>query len=194
MWSPKPDVVKYTALLRAAYPRIHASDPAATVITGGTSPAYDAPDGSQVLPLTWLRGIYTNGGGGSFDAVGHHPSTFPNPANTPGSWNAFTQSNALHALMAAHGDGAKHIWATEIAFPTGTNKRAVDETTQGLRLAQAIQLWQALPYAGAAFIYETRDAGTNRSDIYENLGILHADGSPKADYRSLVRLFGGVGL
>ena len=42
-WKPTPDPQAYTAVLCSAYQRIHAADPAATVITGGTSPAGDGP-------------------------------------------------------------------------------------------------------------------------------------------------------
>ncbi|HEY6068567.1 MAG TPA: cellulase family glycosylhydrolase, partial [Gaiellaceae bacterium] len=69
-WRPRADVVRYTAMLRAAYPAIKAADPGAVVVTGGMSPAVD--DGRNVAPLNFLRGIYANGGKAFFDAVGHH--------------------------------------------------------------------------------------------------------------------------
>ncbi|HUF85666.1 MAG TPA: cellulase family glycosylhydrolase, partial [Acidimicrobiia bacterium] len=56
-WSPKPDAARYTALLKQAYAAIKAVDPGATVMTGGTSPAPDAPDGSMIAPVTFLRRI-----------------------------------------------------------------------------------------------------------------------------------------
>src|SRR5947208_1153161 len=61
MWTPKPNIATYTSLLKLAYPAVKGSDPSATVVTGGFSPGYDATDGSQFLPLTFLKGMYANG-------------------------------------------------------------------------------------------------------------------------------------
>jgi hypothetical protein len=179
MWYPRPDVVKYTSLLKAAYPRIKAVDPSATVLTGGTSPAADFTDGSGKLPLTFLRGIYTNGGKGYFDGVAHHPSTFPYSITASGDWNSFQQSKDLYAEMVAHGDGAKKVWATEIGWPTGTSNRSVSETVQGLRFAEALNAWANWSFTGPAFVYTVRNAGTDPADHYQNFGIAMADGTRK---------------
>src|SRR5437588_228155 len=64
-WQPKPNVTAYTALLKAASITIKAADPSAQVVSAGLSPAADATDGSQVAPVTFLTGIYANGGKGS---------------------------------------------------------------------------------------------------------------------------------
>jgi hypothetical protein len=180
MWAPNPNVAKYTSLLKAAYPVIHAADPGATVLTGGTSPAYDATDGSQVLPNTWLKGIYANGGKGYFDAVAHHPATYPTSSTVIASWSAFQQSNDLYATMVANGDGSKKIWATEIVFPTGTNAKAVSEVVQGQRYAESFNAWTAFSFHGPMFIFSLRDSGTDPTDLYSNMGIYHLDGTPKA--------------
>ena len=180
MWAPRPDVAKYTSLLKAAYPRIKAADPYATVLTGGTSPAYDAPDGSQQLPLTWLKGIYRNGGKGYFDAVAHHPSTFPYSSYASGDWNSFQQSRNLYAYMQLQGDGNKKVWATEIGFPTGTHNRAVTETMQGERFAESLSAWRNFSFAGPVFLYQVRDNGDNQGDVYQTFGMYRHDGRAKA--------------
>jgi polysaccharide biosynthesis protein PslG len=180
MWSPRPNVAKYTALLRDAYPKIKAADPSATVITGGTSPADNFPDGSGIKPITFLQGIYNNGGKGYFDAVGHHPATFPYPSTLVADWSAFQQSKDLYAEMQRRGDGAKKIWGTEIGWPTGTSARAVSEQTQGERFAESFAAWEGWGFSGPIFIYTLRDQGTNRADHYQNFGIAHTDGSLKA--------------
>jgi hypothetical protein len=180
MWAPKPDVTKYTAMLRLAYPAIKASDPTATVITGGMSPAYDAADGSQVLPMTWVKGMYARGAKGYFDAIGHHPSSFPHSSNLIASWNPFQQSKTIYSYMQSQGDGAKKIWATEIAFPTGTHSEAVSETLQGERYAESLESWQAFSFGGPIFIYSLRDTGTNTNSRYEMSGVYRHNGAPKA--------------
>ncbi|MCU1429859.1 MAG: hypothetical protein JWL83_3859, partial [Actinomycetia bacterium] len=44
MWTPKPNVARYTALLKKAYTAIKHADHSSVVLTGGLSPGYDAPD------------------------------------------------------------------------------------------------------------------------------------------------------
>ena len=75
-WLPAPNAARYTALVRAAYGRMKAIDPSITVLAGATSPASD--DGPDIDPRTFLRQVYANGGGGSFDAWSHHPYYGPN--------------------------------------------------------------------------------------------------------------------
>ena len=62
-WTPSPNVGDYTRLLKAAYPAIKGADPQATVLSGGTAPAPD--DGTSYSPVSFLKGIYANGGGNS---------------------------------------------------------------------------------------------------------------------------------
>ena len=99
MWAPRPDAARYVSLLRAAYPKIKANDAWSTVVTGGMSPAWDAPDGMQVLPLTWVRRMYALGAKGYFDAIGHHPSSFPHSVSLREAWNPFQQSRDIYAEM-----------------------------------------------------------------------------------------------
>jgi hypothetical protein len=179
MWSPKPNVGHFVSLLRAAYPKIKAADRSSTVITGGMSPAWDAPDGSQVLPLTWVRRMYELGAKGYFDAIGHHPASFPHSVSVRESWNPFLQSHEIYAEMRRRGDGGKKIWATELPFPTGTSRDAVTETTQGHRYAEAFRLWKSWSFTGPIFIYSIRDIN-NAGDRYNSCGLYRSDGSPKA--------------
>ena len=119
-WTPSPNVGDYTRLLKAAYPAIKGADPQATVLTGGTAPAPD--DGTSYSPVTFLKGIYANGGGNSFDAVSHHPYCWPAFPGDPEAWSAWYQmygtSPSLRSLMTSNGDGGKKIWATEFGAPT----------------------------------------------------------------------------
>jgi hypothetical protein len=191
MWAPKPNVVKYTQLLKAAYPAIHAVDPQATVLTGGTSPSADSADGTHVLPLHWLQGIYANGGKGYFDAVAHHPATYPSPATEIADWSAFQQTKDLYTEMSSQGDGNKKIWGTEIVWPTGTSPQAVSETVQGQRFAQAIPAWQAWRFTGPLFLFELRDYGTNPADPFENMGVETITGAHKAGWNTVAAAMHG---
>jgi polysaccharide biosynthesis protein PslG len=173
---PVPNVSKYTAMLKACYTAIKAVDRSATVVTGGTAPAgaYDnSGSSSTVNPINWLQGIYANGGGGYFDAVGHHPYSFPYPPSVDAVWSAWRQMAgtvpSLRSVMVAHGDAGKKIWATEWGLPTDgpAGSGFVSESSQASQVLQAYSLWRSYPWAGPLFLYQLRDVGT-RTDSIEN--------------------------
>jgi hypothetical protein len=181
-WRPAPNPSAYVALLTAAYPAIKGADAGATVLTGGLSPAPDAADGSTLAPVTFLEGIYAAGGGGNFDALGHHPSNYPympmKPEPSNYNYNAFGGvTPALHQTMQAHGDGAKKIWATEMGAPTPYNGMTTDYLAAYIR--EAYSAWGSWSYTGPLIWYGYRDAGTNPSDIEDHFGVTYADLTPK---------------
>ena len=179
-WSPKPDAARYTTLLKQAYAAIKAVDPAATVMTGGFSPAPDAPDGSMIAPVTFLQRVYAAGGKGHFDAVAHHPYNYPYMPLKPEpnyNWNAFGGvTPMLHQTMVDNGDGEKKIWGTEMGAPTvdGVTPEYVAEY-----VAEAFAAWESWSYTGPLFWYSYRDAGTDPNDREDNFGLVKVDGTPK---------------
>ena len=193
-FQPKPDVAKYTAMLKACYPRIKAVDPSATVISAGNSPAgrYNAPCGTtacpNINPINFLEGIYANGGGGYFDAVGHHPYSFPNPPSTIADWNPWYQmfgtTPSLRSVMAAHGDSAKKIWATEWGAPTNgpAGSGFVTEAVQASHLTEAYALFGSYPWAGPLFVHDFQDDGTSTSTREHFFGLIRFDWSQKPSY------------
>jgi len=195
-WTPAPDPAAYTNLLEAAYPAIKSADPHATVLTGGTAPA--PSDGKDVSPVDFLAGIYANGGAGSFDAVAHHPYSWPAHPGEPELWSAWHQmyrpNPSLRSLMSANGDASKKIWATEFGAPTdGPEGSAVDEGTQAKMITKAYSLWRTYRWAGPLFTYEGRDLGTS-TDTRENFfGMLRHDFSPKPSYTAYRNAAGGKG-
>jgi polysaccharide biosynthesis protein PslG len=201
-WAPRADPVAYTRMLQLANAAIKHADPSATVVNGGLSPAAD--NGHDVAPLTFLTSIYAHGGRGSFDAVGYHPYSYPYAPMYPATWNTFYETPAVHALMAHYGDGAKHIWGTEIGFATGTGSKAVSAATQATDISAAIDQWTSWSFHGPIIFYTIRDLGTDRSDVNENMGMLDHSGSPKpvfamvssqlrAPVPTLPSIVGGVG-
>jgi polysaccharide biosynthesis protein PslG len=190
-WAPKPDVARYTAMLRAAYPAINAADPSAVVVTGGTSPASD--DGRNIAPVSFLRGIYANGGRGLFDAVGHHPYCYPAFPGAAQPWSAWYQMygtpTSLRSLMAGNGDSAKQIWATEFGAPTsGPGGSYVDEATQAAMLTRAFELYRTYTWAGPMFWYSARDLGTSAATRENFYGLLHRDFSAKPAYHAFLAM------
>ncbi len=184
---PKPNLDRYTELLKAAYPAVKQADPGATVITGGTSPAPDAQDGSEIHPVTWIKGIYARGGRGFFDAVGHHPYSFPTNPLDARWWNAFTQTQTIYDVMLANGDGAKKIWGTEAGAPTGTDgTMALDEAKQAQWLRDYYAGWNTTfaQFTGPLLWFQHRDSGNNLASWEQNLGMLRRDWSAKQSYVS----------
>jgi len=182
-WTPKPNAAAYTALLKAAHQAIKTADPGATVLSAGTAPA--PTDGTQIAPVDFLKGIYANGGAGSFDAVAHHPYCWPaNPGETQG-WNAWYQmygtSPSLRSVMTDNGDGAKKIWATEFGAPTnGPTGSYVSESDQAAMLTKAYQLYRTYDWGGPLFSYQGRDQSATDTSTRENFfGLTRYDYSPK---------------
>ena len=184
-WAPSADPIAYSALLQLAYAAIKDADPSATVVTGGLSPAAD--NGRDVAPLTFLTQMYAHGAGGSFDAVGYHPYSYPYAPMYAASWNTFFRTPDVYGLMASNGDGAKKVWGTELGFPTGTAAKAVSEATQAASIAAAIDQWTAWSFHGPIMFYTMRDLGTNALDVNDNMGMVDRSGAPKAVFASVRR-------
>lgn len=182
---PKPSIDRYSAMLIAAYPAIKGADPAATVVTGGLSPAADTADGSGIAPVTFLAGLYARGARGYFDAVGHHPYSFPSNPLGGQSWNAFTQTASLYQVMTNNSDSAKKIWGTEAGAPTGTDVgRSVSEAMQAQFVSDYYRGWTTTygAFTGPLFWHQHRDSGSNAGFYDYNFGLLRRDFSEKPAY------------
>ncbi|MGZ6911550.1 MAG: outer membrane protein assembly factor BamB family protein [Acidimicrobiia bacterium] len=195
-----PDPARYTAMLAAAYPAIHRADPTATVVTGGTAPGSDADPG-WYSPVTWLNDLYADGAAGTFDAVGHHPYSFPGNPLDPYSevWNAYSQTVTLHDIMATHGDGAKKVWGTEMGSATGSvvcdpshpeNPCSLSDADQAQWTHDYYWGWNNPDYhgfpsiTGPLIVKAIRDNSSDPFSIFDNLGLVHVDGTPKPAYGS----------
>jgi polysaccharide biosynthesis protein PslG len=186
-----PDVGLYTRMLQAAYPAIKGADPSATVLTGGTAPA--ASNGTNIAPVDFLKGIYANGGKGSFDAVAHHPYCWPALPGDAKDWSAWYQmygtATSLRSLMVANGDGAKKIWGTEFGAPTnGPAGSYVSEDVQAAALKAAWKLWGSYDWAGPLMWYAGRDLGTATTTRENFFGLLRNDFSAKPAFTALQAL------
>jgi hypothetical protein len=164
-----PNIAKYTNMVKLAYPLMKAADPNCVVITGGMSPAPDtAPD---IDPRTFLVGIYANGGGGKFDAVGMHPYYGPHPNANVHDWSAWSQmfvplsdpemsKASLRETMIANGDTAKKIWATEanmLIQNDDIDGFSATEPRQAAMLPVVLDEWGAFTWSGPFFYYNYQD-------------------------------------
>jgi hypothetical protein len=182
---PKPDPDKYAAMVKSAYVAIKAADPAAVVLTGGTAPAPDAADGSDYEPTTWLEKLYARGAGGYFDGVAHHPYAYPFSPLTDKEWNAYKQTEFLHRIMTAHGDGAKKVWGTEMGAPTGSSSKALSESGQARHVRDYFEGWwngRFRSFTGPLVWFQLRDAGSNTGNVSDNFGLQRRNRSPKASW------------
>lgn len=192
-WGDPPNAADYTNLLKPAYVAIHAVDPTAMVITGGTAPNGDlgANPTNPSHPVNWLKALYAAGAQGYFDAVGHHP--YPMAGHAPDdccvNWNAFMETPWLHDIMASHGDGAKQVWGTEFGIPTmSAGDQQATYQQQSDWLASALGYWGSWTNAGETgplFVMELRDAGTDPAVRDDNLGLETITGTHKPAYERL---------
>ena len=176
-WEPAPDAADYAALLTVAYDAIKRVDPDAQVLTGGLAPAPDASDGSRIAPDTFLEGVYAADGGGHFDAVAHHPYSYPVLPLDPTGDNAFVDvTPRLYAVMDEHGDGDVKIWGTEIGAPTS---EVLTPEFVAEYVTQAYTGWRAWAFTGPLIWYSYRDVGSDPDEPEDNFGLVRADYTPK---------------
>jgi hypothetical protein len=189
-FQPQTNTTTYTALLKAAYQAIKHVQPQSTVITAGLSPA--STNGRDISPIDFVNGMYNAGAKGYFDALAHHPYSFPfTTANVlPGS--AWSQLASMHAAMVAHGDGNKSIWITEYGAPTGgpgghadigawplSGGTPVTEALQSAMITSVGTSLAGLPWVQHFFYYSLKDAGTSSDTVENFFGLLRANNSAK---------------
>jgi hypothetical protein len=189
-WRPRPRPAAYTRLLQAAYVAIKGADPGAFVVSGGLAPS--AGEGSNIPPIAFLRSMYANGARGYFDALGHHPSTFPYLPSVRQPWSPWFQmfgtNPNLLSVMVTHGDVGKSIWLTEYGAPT-RGRRSVSERRQAQILTSAYRLVGAYPWAGPLFWYSFRDRRAS-GNWWDFCGLVRQNYSRKPAFRAYRRAAG----
>ena len=168
--------VRYTGMLKAAYPAIKGANPGATVVAAGLSPleGQDSPPG-------FLQQMYDAGAKGSFDAAAAHPYVFPGglAADSNNGWSDVLR---MHDVMVANGDGGKKIWLTEMGASTSDIPGdGVSQQEQAKQIVDVLGAAAAVGWAGPAFIHAVRDLNSaNRNDREANYGaLLTSDWQPK---------------
>jgi hypothetical protein len=170
-FAPQPDAPGYTELLKAAYPKIKAADPNATVIGGVVGSVVDW--GTWLVnPVSFVQQMYDAGAKNFMDALSFHPYHYQlkfsdgyGIANSP-----LDQTVALRRIMVANGDAGKKIWATEYGEPM----TATDQAGQAAFIMDLINKWQEMPYTGPIMIHTTRDRQTGSTDVEKRIrGLPH---------------------
>ncbi|HEY1776564.1 MAG TPA: hypothetical protein VGG41_10445 [Solirubrobacteraceae bacterium] len=195
IWNEEPSpnwwsgsIAQYADLVKAAYPAIKAADPKAIVILGANSPE-------------WLSTLYADGIKGYFDDDAIHTDTACNVTSpyiyeynrdtTTVNQYFFLGFTGTHSIMAAHGDGSKGIYMTEIGWASTTSEcstgvwagkklAGVTETTQATYLTQAYHCLAQPQYSyiRAAMWFELYNAANSTAPL-DNYGLLSTSFAPK---------------
>ncbi len=184
------DPAKYTALLKAVYPRV--SHHARVLVGGLVGNDYDFVDR-----------LYAAGAQGSFDAIATHTDTacslvspydFYRDPNGRISRYSFLGFREVRASMERNGDGGKPIWITELGWNTmstepgscdigvsaGKKAAGVSQADQATFTGQAYHCLAEYPYVSHALLFTLRDEpGHGSGGFY---GILTATGAAKTAY------------
>ena len=162
-----PDAATYTRLLQAAYMSIKSAAPSATVLGG--SLAFNDP--------SYLEAMYAAGAGGAFDGLALHPySLAAAPESSADPAHSFAAAiGQAHAIMAAHGDGAKPLWITEMGWSTPD----VSDAQRADYFARTVSMVRSTPNIAAFVAYELNQADDTQGP---QIGLLAADGTPTASW------------
>lgn len=152
--------IEYTAMLKAAYQAIKASDPEAVVLGAGLAPTTEESERNQ-SDVAFLQGMYRAGAGGFFDALAAKPYGFwtgPDDRRVDPMVLNFSRVILLREIMERNGDAAKPVWAVEMgwnALPPGwqgrpapwgsdSPQRQAQRTTSALARARSEWPWLAV--------------------------------------------------
>lgn len=192
-----PDPERYVELLKAAYPRIKASDPDAIVVAAGLATT-GANSSTAMDDLTFLRRMYAVGARSYFDVLGSRPYGF---ATAPEEMSAdgvshFRRAEAQRQVMVENGDDDKLIWATEFGWLLDSpydwpdrNWQKVSPETQANYLVRAYSYaYDNWPWMGVMAMFNLDFSTTGwyaDSDPIVWYSILEPDGSPRPAYTAL---------
>ena len=202
-WAGGADPKKYAAMVKSAYPAIKAAQPNDVVVTGATT-------GNNA---DFIGALYRHGAKGSFDAVGVHTDTaclvdgpdvhYRDERGRIGRYS-FTGYREVHSVMAAHGDGRKPIWMTELGWNTqsdapnscntgkwaGQKPIGVSQAKQAEYLTQAYRCLAADPYVQVAMWFGLQDIpGAKYAAGY---GLYRASGAAKPSAAAFKALSRGI--
>jgi polysaccharide biosynthesis protein PslG len=192
----------YTSMLKQASAAIRSVNPNIAVISGGLAPACTC--GDDIAPIDYTTRMYKAGAKGSFDALGHHPYSYPAPPSDFQSWSGWSQmsstSPSVRSVMDSYGDTNVPIWMTEVGAPTNgpgvmatcsdyrydVHPDHVDSCLQSKIFTEVIASAKSTSWAGVTFLYTYKDRSATDTSTNENFfGVVTADGTHKASYDAI---------
>lgn len=191
-----PDPAAYTVLLKAAYRAIKAADPGARVVSAGLAPT-NQRDAQALDDREFLEAMYRAGAGDYFDVLGAHPYGFAYPPDDPrGAHDSlnFARLHDLRAIMLAHGDAGKPVWATEFGWTVRSRGNAawlaVTPAQQAAYLVQALRLAaDSMPWLGMLSIW---NLGGEQHPDWGGYSLRDPAGQPRPAYRAVQRYLATV--
>ncbi|MBU0495434.1 MAG: cellulase family glycosylhydrolase, partial [Chloroflexi bacterium] len=125
-WGAPCDAAAYAALLKEAYRRIKAVDPAVVVVSAGLTPTGVSDGYTAIDDVVFLQQLQAAGALQFCDAVGAHVSGFNNPPNAPAWCSSRCAENPLYGCHASFYvlryrelqaiAGRKPLWVTECGY------------------------------------------------------------------------------
>lgn len=135
------DPAWYTEMVRYAYEGAKAGNPNIIVVAGGLAPTGGTSDGMAMNDVDYLEAMYRAGLAGHFDVISIHNYGFGGEPEDK-SWGSgilnFRRAEDIRAVMVAHGDGDKPVWATEFGW-------LLDATYEGH--PECISHWESIGFA-----------------------------------------------
>ncbi len=158
-WNYEPvDPVRYTEMVKRAYLGAKAGDPTIPIVAGSLAPT-GGWDTRAMNDVAFLEAMYANGLAGHFDAISIHNYGFGGaPEDKTHGWNIlnFRRAEDIYAVMAAHGDGDKPVWATEFGWLMDAAEEGVDCAAYWDSIGfgwQKVSAQQQADYLQRAFAY-----------------------------------------
>lgn len=186
LFPPRPDPVRFTELLHAAYDAVKTEDPQLPVVSGGlfrsdrTGP-YGIADGA------FLAAMYRAGAGQWMDAIGAHPYPI---VGGEARWDVAGMRQSLDRLRAARnaaGASKTPIWITEMGVSTTSARgypRGATEAQQARDLVQMARIARRADDVPVALFHKLIDVrpsagGSPLARVQMGFGVFRADGRPK---------------
>jgi len=175
---PTADGSTYPWAAKGVYRALKEVNPGATVLLGGLSNAWKAPDGrgaGHYLRAVYLELAALGYGAGTwpFDVVGVHPyyGRNPDPSVYLFDGGDYILRANLWSVMDEQGDGGKRFWITEIGWNTNTTQWVcmppfVSEANQAAYLKTSWDIFLGEPTGASevlvdkVFWYQYQDKGT----------------------------------
>ncbi len=184
----------YTELLCLAYRRIKEVDPQAVVLAGALTPTIEV-SGRNLNDLIFLERMYAAGAGDCFDvmsAQGYGLFSGPTDRRLRPTVINYPHHFFIRDVMVRHGDGAKPIWISEMAWnaapePLPAAYGRVTEAQQAAYAGEAYQRAQAeWPWIGVVnYWFFKRAADWERDQSWYYFRLLEPDFTPLPAWEAL---------
>ncbi|MGC9520839.1 MAG: cellulase family glycosylhydrolase [Anaerolineae bacterium] len=207
-WDQPLNPSRYTEMVKRAYRGAKAADPRIIVVAGSLAPTGGTADGLAMDDVAFLEAMYAAGLKGHFDAISIHNYGFggePERKDYGSGILNFRRAEDIHAVMVAHGDGAKPVWGTEFGWLVAAPE--CDAYWDSIGFAwQQVSAAQQADYLCKAFDYADQNWPWMQVMIVSNLdfrmmkewyqpcdplrgfSILEEDGTPRPAYTALAQM------